>query len=295
MALGLLATSNPSTIASALRAWSKKFRACGSESPELDARILVGHALHLDRAALAADEARGLTADEEEAIATLARRRLAREPVARILGWKEFWSLPFRIDATTLVPRPETETIVEAALAEIGTAHLRSQPLRLADLGTGCGAILLALLSELPRAFGVGTDVSIAALQTAAANARRLGLTRARFAACDTAAALSGTFDLVVSDPPYIPSGDIASLAPEVRDFDPRQALDGGPDGLAFYRVIATVAPVLLAPGGILIVELGIGQAQAVGAMFVRAGLVLRQFRCDLNGVPRALVAAKMA
>lgn len=290
------ARSTQITVAGARRSWANKFRACGINSPELDARMLIGHALGLDHAALAAAAAaRSLNIDEENAIGALAQRRLAREPVARILGWREFWSLPLRVDASTLVPRPETETVVEAALAAIDADGLRSRPLRTADLGTGCGAILLALLSELPHALGVGTDASAAALSVARDNASRLGLARARFVACDVAAALRGPFDLIVSNPPYIASADIATLAPEVRDFEPRRALDGGADGLDFYRAIAAAAPALLAPGGVLIVELGAGQAQAVGAFFAGAGLAPLPPRPDLNGTPRALLARKRA
>ena len=156
------------------REWAKKFRTRGIDSAELDARILVGGALGLDRAALAAADGRRLGRDEEAVIAALAERRLAHEPVARIVGWKEFWSLALRVDASTLVPRPETETVVEAALTAIDAAGPRTRPLRIADLGTGSGAILLALLSELPNASGVGTDVSVAALFVARENARRL-------------------------------------------------------------------------------------------------------------------------
>jgi release factor glutamine methyltransferase len=281
------------TIADARRAWANEFRGCGIDSPELDASILVGHALGLDRAALASAEARRVTAEEESAIKALAQRRLAREPIARITGCKEFWSLPLRIDASTLVPRPETETLVEAALAAIDAGGARSRPLRIADLGTGCGAIVLALLCELPNAFGVGTDISPAALRVARDNARRLGLTRARFVACDMMAGLCGPFHLIVSNPPYIASGDLAALDPEVRDFDPRRALDGGPDGLDFYRAIAAAAPALLAPGGVLAVELGAGQAQAVTALFTGIGLAPLPARADLNGVPRALLARR--
>jgi release factor glutamine methyltransferase len=279
------------TVADARRGWARQFRAAGIDSPELDARILVGHALGLDRSALAGAVARRLTEKEQDAIAALARRRLNREPVARIVGMKEFWSLPLRVDANTLVPRPETETVVEAALAAIAASG--AWPLRIADLGTGSGAILLALLSELPKAYGVGTDASVAALAVARNNAGRLGLARAHFVACDMAAALRGPFDIIVSNPPYIVSSDIAGLAPEVRDFDPRRALDGGPDGLYFYRLIAATAPALLAPGGAVIVELGAGRAQAVAALFAAAGLAPQPPRPDLNGIQRALVAKK--
>lgn len=281
------------TIGGARRVWAQKFRACGIDLPELDAGILIGHALGLGRAALAGADLRRLAGEEESAIAALARRRLRREPVARIVGMKEFWSLALRVDAATLVPRPETETVVEAALAAIDAGGARSRTLRIADLGTGSGAILLALLSELPNAFGVGSDASVPALCIASDNARRLGSARARFVACDMAAALRGTFDVIVSNPPYIASRDIAALAPEVRDFDPWRALDGGPDGLRFYREIAAAVPPLLAPGGALTVELGIGQAHAVAAIFAAAGLAPSPPRSDLNDVPRALVAKR--
>jgi len=279
------------TIAGARRLLAEKFRAAGIDSPELDARILVGHALSRDHAALAAAGARVLIADEKDAIAALAHRRLAHEPVARIIGGKEFWSLNLRINAATLVPRPETETVVEAALAAIDATGPRSRMLRIADLGTGSGALLLALLTELPNATGIGTDTSFDALVVARGNAQRLGVAHAAFVACDMAAALGGSFDLIVSNPPYIASGDIAALAPEVRDFDPRAALDGGPDGLDGYRVIAATVPALLGPGGTLIVELGSRQAPAVTALFSAAGLGPSPPRRDLKGVPRALMA----
>jgi len=280
------------TIAEARRKLTAQLREGGIETPELDARILIGHALGLDHAALAAAGDRGVDADEGNAIATLAHRRLAHEPVARILGFKEFWSLKLAIDRATLVPRPETETIVEAALSAVATK--RSQTLRVADLGTGSGAILLALLTELPEAFGVGTDLDPHALAAARANARRLSLTRAAFIACDMAAALRGPFDLIVSNPPYIRSDDVATLPPEVRLFDPRPAVDGGADGLDCYRAIAAGAPALLAPGGVLVVELGVGQAEPVAGLFVAAGLAPSSPRADLNGVPRALVTRKL-
>ena len=283
------------TAAEVRRALAAKFHDAGLDSPDLDSRILVGHALGLDHAALAAAAARKLDADEESAVAALASRRLTGEPVARILGYKEFWSLPLRVDAATLVPRPETETVVEAALAAIDAGGPRARKLRTADLGTGSGALVLALLSELPNALGIGTDASTRALAVARDNARRLGQTRARFVACDMAAALRGPFDAIVSNPPYVASADIATLAPDVRDFDPHLALDGGTDGLDFYRAIAAAAPALLAPGGVLVVELGVGQAEPVAHLFAAAGLAPSPPRPDLSGTPRALVARKRA
>ena len=204
-------------IDAARRHLAREFLSHGLDTPELDARVLVGHALGLDHAALAAQSRRVLTAAEAHAVSALAARRLAREPVARIIGHKEFWGLRFKLNAETLLPRPETETVVEAALAAV--ENRRSRALRIADLGTGSGALLLALLSELPTASGVGTDISLAALDCARGNAVALGLhARSAFAACDYGAALAGAFDLVVSNPPYVAGGDIATLQPEVRD-----------------------------------------------------------------------------
>jgi release factor glutamine methyltransferase len=283
------------SVAETRRALAAKFRAAGIESADLDARILMGQALGADQTALATDSARAIKPAEQAIIDALAQRRLDREPVARIVGQKEFWSLPLRLNSATLVPRPETETVVEAALAAIDARGSRSLPLRIADLGTGSGALALALLSELPHAFAVGTDLSIDALVAARANARRLGLDRAAFVACDMAQALRGPFDVIVSNPPYIASGDIAGLDPEVRVYDPRVALDGGPDGLNAYRSIVATVPALLAPGGALVVELGLGQMEPVTALFAAAGLAPLLPRPDLNGVPRALVGVKRA
>ena len=175
-----------------------------------------------------------------------------------------------------LVPRPDTETVVEAALDHVVRNGLRMERLRILDIGTGSGALLLALLNELPNALGTATDISTAALDVARRNAARHKLSdRCTFVACNVAAALPGPFDLIVSNPPYIARGDIATLAPEVRDYDPAIALDGGSDGLDFYRAIAGDARRLLAPGGRLIVELGIGQEPAVRALFTKAGLTV--------------------
>ena len=283
------------TLDAARRALAEKFAAAGLDSPQLDARILVGHALGLDHAALLAAAERLLSADEDSAIAVLVERRLAHEPVARIVGTKEFWSLDLRIDDATLVPRPETETVVEAALAAIDRRGARARALRIVDLGTGSGAILLALLSELKNAHGIGSDINPRALAVARDNAVRLGQSNVAFVACDLAAALRGPFDLIVANPPYIASSDIATLAPEVRLFDPRLALDGGADGLNFYRAIAAAAAELLTPDGAVVVEIGAGQAEPVATIFAAAGLVPSPPRPDLHGVPRALIAAKVA
>jgi release factor glutamine methyltransferase len=276
------------SIAAARRVMAQAFSDGGLDSPDLDARVLAGHALQLDHAALAANSERNLTGAEISTLAALAERRLAHEPVARITGRKEFWGLDFRVTPATLVPRPETETVVEAALAAIAD---RSCPLRIADFGTGTGALLLALLSEFPNATGTGTDISAPALETARDNAARLGLApRAQFVLCDYGAALHGPFDLVVSNPPYIASGEIAGLAPEVRDYDPRLALDGGPSGLDGYRAVVADAVRILAPQGILMVELGAGQARSVADLMREGGIVAEPPRADLSGHFRALL-----
>jgi release factor glutamine methyltransferase len=280
------------TVVQARRALSEMFRRAGLDSPELDARLLTGHALGLDHTGLMIEASRPITDEEARAIDALAARRMQREPVARILGHKEFWGLPLRLSAATLVPRPETETVVEAALAAIDSSGARTRTLRIADLGTGSGALLVALLTELPNAEGVATDISLEALQTARDNARRLDLDhRARFVACNFAAALTGPFDIIVSNPPYVTSGDIAGLAPEVRH-DPHRALDGGTDGLGCYRTIAGQVGRLLKSGAHLVVELGFGQEAQVAAIFRTAGLASRPAHTDLSGIPRALCAA---
>ena len=280
------------TIAEARRAAAERLRERSFDTPDLDARLLIGHALGLDHAALVAQSTRRLTPAEAAALDSVLARRLAHEPVARIVGAKEFWSLPLRVTPDVLVPRPETETLVEAVLAVVE----RGRALRIADLGVGSGAILLALLSELPTAFGIGIDRHLGALGVARDNAQRLGLAdRAAFVACDFGAALAGACDVVVSNPPYIPTPDIAALAADVRDYDPRAALDGGPDGLAAYRAIAADAGRLLAPGGWLAVEIGLGQEEAVCQLFAARGLAVAGApRRDLAGRARVVAARKM-
>jgi release factor glutamine methyltransferase len=280
------------TIAAARHALADKFRLAGIDSAEADARLLMAHALGVDRAELIANGERALTVEQAEAIDALAARRLKREPVARIFGHKEFWSLSLQIGPAVLVPRPETETVVEAALDAFARDARPMAQLHILDIGTGSGALLLALLSELPNAVGTATDISAAALDVARANAECSGVAgRCTFIACDIAAGVSGPFDLIVSNPPYVVHGEIASLPPEVRDYDPAPALDGGADGLDGYRAIAAQARGLLAPGGKLIVELGAGQEAAVRALFTKAGLAAAAVLNDLAGIPRALTA----
>jgi release factor glutamine methyltransferase len=282
------------SVETARRALAARFRAAGIDSAELDARLLVGAALGLDLTGLITAANRTLSPDESNCLEAFTTRRLNGEPVARILGHKEFWGLPFKLSAATLVPRPDTETVVERALEIV--RGFRDRGLRIADLGTGTGAILLALLDGLPDAFGVGTDISLAALRTARENAADLGLTpRAAFVACSYASALSCGFDLIVSNPPYIRSADIADLAAEVRDHDPHAALDGGADGLAAYRVLIPQAAESLRPGGALIVEAGQGQSGPIEALMTQAGLITHEgAKTDLAGIPRAITGRKM-
>jgi release factor glutamine methyltransferase len=280
------------SVSEAIRLVAQAFRPAGIEEADADARLLIGHALHLDRTRLIAQSDRILEAREIATMSVLAARRLKHEPVSRILGQKEFWSLALAVTPDVLVPRPETETIVEAALDYVVRGGLRMERLRILDIGTGSGAMLLALLHELPHATGIGTDVSEAALQVAQTNAAKFGFeTRCNFVACDIASHIQGSFDLVVSNPPYVVHDEIATLAPEVREYDPMVALDGGDDGLTAYRAIAADAERLLAPGGRLFVELGAGQEAAVRALFTNAGLTVGTARKDLAGIPRVLGA----
>ncbi len=277
------------TVGTARRRLAARFKSGAIDSPELDARILVGAALGLDLTGMIAAATRAFTAAEAARLEDFAGRRLKGEPVARILGSREFWGLPLQLSAATLVPRPDTETVVALALQMLRAGPGADRP-RIADLGTGSGAILLALLSELPDAVGVGTDISAAALRTASANARNLGLgRRAAFVACDYASALSGAFDLIVSNPPYIRSAEINDLASEVRDHDPLGALDGGSDGLDAYRALVPQAVRLLASGGGLALEVGHDQGADVKQLMAAAGLTLcGPPRTDLAGIPRA-------
>jgi release factor glutamine methyltransferase len=281
------------TLAAKRYAVTETMRQAGIESPDADARLLVMHALGLDRTALTTNGDRVLNLQEIAAIDAVVARRLKREPVSRIFGRREFWSLSLDVTGAVLVPRPETETVVEAALDFVVRGGLRLERLRVLDIGTGSGALILALLSELENATGIATDISPDAIAVARGNAGRLGLSaRCDFVLCNIADAVSGRFDLIVSNPPYIAHGDIATLEPEVRDYDPALALDGGIDGLDFYRAIAEQAQRLLAPGGRLIVELGAGQEAAVHGLFAGAGLKVNPARADLAGIPRSLSAS---
>jgi release factor glutamine methyltransferase len=265
-----------------------RLEAAGIEAARSEAWLLLAAATGRSRAELIAGAARALSPAEEQRLEALAARRLTREPMAYILGSREFWSLPFEVSPAVLVPRPESETVVEAALAQIAD---RTAPLRILDLGTGSGCLLLALLSELPRASGLGTDCSAAALAMAKSNARRLGLAeRAEFREGDWGRGLAGPFEIIVCNPPYLARTDAENLAPEVRAFEPEAALFAGPDGLLAYHTLAPDCARLLAKDGMVFLEIGQGQGAAVERIMRRHGLRLVASRPDLAGIERCLM-----
>ena len=268
-------------------------RAAGVASPRLDARLLLAHLLGVESGWLFSHPDHPLDDTQVAAALALGERRCRREPVSRILGRREFWSLSFTIGPHTLDPRPDSETIVEAVLAAIAD---RQAPLSILDLGTGSGCILLALLSELPRAEGLGIDISAATLAVASGNALSLSLDhRARFACGDWGRGIDGLFDVITANPPYIRDHDIEDLEPEVAAFEPRAALAGGADGLDCYRALAADVVRLLRPGGIAVLEAGEGQARDVAAILGAGGLTLVDIRRDLGGIERGVVMSRAA
>jgi release factor glutamine methyltransferase len=280
-----------------LAAAAARLAAAGVPDPRRDARLLVAHALGVAPQSVFTRPEMTLDAEQRAFLDTLVGRRAAREPVSRILGRRGFWTLELALGPDTLDPRPDSETVIEAVLAALPD---RTRPLRLLDFGTGSGCLLLALLSELPAAWGLGIDRSEGALAVARANAEAAGLAaRAAFVRADWGKALggglAGWFDVVVANPPYIPDGDIAGLAPEVAAFDPRLALAGGQDGLDCYRALAPQIARLLVPGGVAALEVGLGQAEAVAALLYGAGLAMTEIRPDLGGIARCVVAGRLA
>jgi len=275
------------TRSETLRELRQTLSGAGFETAALDARLLLLTALGISATDLVLHPDIPLTPEQAETLAAFARRRLAHEPVARIVGTREFWGLPFRLSPETLVPRPDTETLVETVLDLVPD---RQAPLGIVDFGTGSGCILVALLHELPNATGLGIDLSFGALVTARTNAAGNGVgERCRFALSRWAEAISGPFDLIVSNPPYIASGVIPTLDEEVREHDPRLALDGGPDGLEPYRVLLSEAGRLLAPGGLLAVEIGYDQAEDLTSLARTYGLEILRIAHDLSGNPRCV------
>lgn len=286
---GAGAHASPASRAALLRLGAGLLRSAGIDNPRLEARLLLAHALGVTPADIIRDPDRPADPGAYEA---LAARRAAHEPLAYILGHREFWSLEFAVSPASLIPRPESETLIEAAVTTFGE---RAPPGRILDLGTGTGCLLLAALHEFPSALGIGVERCFAAARLAAGNAAMLGLAdRAGVLCADWGDALRARFDLVLCNPPYIPSCEISGLMPEVARHEPVAALDGGPDGLAAYRRITRLLPELCAPEGVAILELGIGQADAVAGLAADCGMAATT-RPDLTGIPRAMVLTRMA
>lgn len=273
------------TIADTRRELADRLREGGSESAALEARVLIeGVVGERDP-----DPFGELDADARARVEDFATRRLAGEPVFRIIGEREFWGLPFSLSAATLEPRPDSETLVEAALDRLGDR--RQDAISILDLGTGTGCLLISLLSECPAATGLGIDLSPEACETARRNALVNGVTeRANFQQGSWTVGLGRQFDLIVSNPPYIPTREIAALDVSVRDHDPALALDGGSDGLDPYRVFARTLPSVLAPQGTVVLEIGAGQEADVIALMTEGGFIWGGSRRDLGGHARAVI-----
>lgn len=272
---------------------TRAFAAAGIATPALDARLLLCAALGIGHLDLVRDPARAI--GNGAVLTALARRRIAGEPIARILGRREFYGLDFTLSPAVLDPRPDTEILVDATLAAL--AARSHEPLLLLDLGVGSGAILGALLSQLPTAFGLGVDRSEAACRVARDNLAALEFASRSAVVCgDWTKPLTGLFDAIVSNPPYIASGEIEGLAAEVREHDPPGALDGGADGLDAYRILAPAAAQLLRPGGVVAFEVGAGQAESVVALFAATGVLGRgEVMRDLGGHARVFLARREA
>ncbi len=270
-------------VAQALRETGDRLAAAGIDGARREARLLLAHALGVQPTQLLGGDHPAIA---PEPFQTLVARRAAREPLALITGHWEFWSLDFAVSPATLIPRADSETLIEAALAAF---QGRTAPRRILDLGTGTGCLLLAALHAFSSAFGVGVDRVPAAARLAVRNAAALGLAgRAAFVCADWAAPLAARFDLVLCNPPYIPAADIAGLMPEVALHEPASALSGGADGLDAYRALIPGLPGLLAPGGVAILELGAGQAAPVSGLAAARGFAT-SLRADLAGIDRAL------
>ncbi len=277
------------TLGSMLTEAAATLYEAGFDEPRRAARRLLTAALEIPPTELLADSGRSIGRGDAGHVRCLLARMLAREPLSRILGRREFWGLDFALSADTLDPRPESETVVEAVLQRIPN---RGVPLRLLDLGTGSGCLLLALLSELPGAIGIGIDIAPGAVTTARRNAAALGLAgRAGFAVGDWGTSLSARFAVIVANPPYIVRAALAALPHEVADHDPLRALDGGGDGLAAYRSLAADLPSLLTLGGIFAAEIGSGQAAAVGTILRSRGMRIESVQPDLAGIDRCVIA----
>jgi release factor glutamine methyltransferase len=270
---------------------AKRLWQVGIENEDYEARVLVAYALGLPSATLYVDAPEHLSFRQGMDIEHYVERRCKREPLSKIVGEKEFWSLPFRVSKATLDPRPDSETLIDAVLEYL--PH-HDAPLRFLDIGTGSGCLLLSALQEYPHSTGVGVDISPDALKIARYNADALGMTaRTTFLEGSWTAPIEDVFDVILSNPPYIATAEIATLAPEVREFDPMLALDGGVDGLEAYRQLMPLLEAVLQPQGYIFLEIGYTQQVAVEALVIEAGLQVVACRQDLAGNPRCVVAKK--
>lgn len=283
----------PRVSVAQLRAGVRRRLGRAGTGADIEARMLLGHVLGMDAGSVPLHDERVVTAGELAAVEALVARREAGEPVARLLGRQEFWGLDLELGPDTLVPRPDTETVVEAALRGVAARSWTGRAITILDLGVGSGAILLALLSELPQAFGIGADRAPGAALVARRNAMRFGLaSRCGLVVGDWDESLSGRVDVIVSNPPYIRAEDIAGLDIEVREHDPILALDGGGDGFDGHRAVLGAARRLLAPEGLALVEVGFDQAAALAGMAERLGWAVR-LHPDLRGVSRVVELAR--
>jgi release factor glutamine methyltransferase len=279
------------TLEALIRQLRVTFSNAGIASPDLDARFIVEHFTGTTRADAFSHPGAPVATEVLAQIHDAAARRLAGEPVHRILGFREFYGLKLKLSAATLEPRPDTETLVDAVLPIVRQKAEKQGGCRILDLGTGTGAIALALLHEVADAGAVGADISDEALRTAAKNAHSLGLgDRFQPVRSNWFKNISGLFDVIVSNPPYIRSEDLAGLTREVREFDPKAALDGGEDGLEAYRAIAESARKHLSAGGVVAVETGFDQRLDVNRLFTHAGFRIRSFHKDFGGNDRVIL-----
>jgi len=282
------------TVKALIETTTARFQAAGIAQARWDAELLVAHGLKESRLMLYAHPERGVDEESEAALLSLVGRRASREPLQHLIGLQEFWGLAFNVGRDVFIPRPETELLIEAALASQEIWLKQASPI-VADIGTGSGCLAVALAKELPQAQIYATDLSSEALVTAEENAKAHGVSRRiRFLAGDLyeplkRQGLAGQIDLIVSNPPYIPRASLAQLQPEVRDYEPRMALDGGLDGLSVYRRLLAEAPALLTPQGVMILELGYGQADEVRALATRSRFMIHRTVRDGAGIPRVL------
>lgn len=279
------------TIELALKEVSSALDAAGIENARFEARLIVCHALSVETSTLIGYPEREISTQDQTVISDILKRRLSREPMSQILGEREFWSLTFKVTKDTLTPRPDSETLIEAVLDHLPDLE---RSLAVIDLGVGTGCLLLSVLSEYRQARGIGVDLSEAALTVARENADKLNLSdRTLFQNGNWLAGIDGTFDLILSNPPYIPLSDRDILSPEVRDHEPDTALFAGDDGLDDYRILAEQIPNRLKPGAIAVIELGIYQGKDVSELMIAQGLEVLEVRKDLGGIERCLVLRK--